>query len=73
MGEAIPIRRCAACGSASSGKASIHRDGFGFGPEVWLCHACGCHELPTCDALWDMIAEREPLPRTCYVEAPDAD
>jgi hypothetical protein len=50
---------CAACGEAALGTYSIHRDGFGQGPEVPLCEACGAQELPTCEMLWLMIATRK--------------
>ena len=49
---------CAACGNPAEGKSSIHRDGFGIGPEVDLCNACGLGPYPTCQELWNMIAER---------------
>jgi hypothetical protein len=58
MGAAVSARTCAACGNPSEGKRSIHRDGFGEGPEVWLCNACGMHETPTLEELWARIAER---------------
>lgn len=48
---------CAACGAAAQGNASIHRDGFGEGPEVDLCDDCGTHEFPTCEVLWRWIRE----------------
>lgn len=54
--------RCAACGDHAQGNASIHRDGFGEGPEVELCDACGMAELPTCEELWKQIAERRASP-----------
>lgn len=49
---------CAACGERAEGEYSIHRDGFGVGPEVPLCNACGREETPTCDDLWRRIAKR---------------
>jgi hypothetical protein len=48
---------CAYCSKPSEGNASIHRDGFGVGPEVDLCDACGLHETPTCEEIWDRIAQ----------------
>lgn len=49
---------CAFCGAETvPGYASIHRDGFGVGPEVTLCAACGLHETPTCEEIWDRIAQ----------------
>ena len=55
---------CAACGDAASVGTdreplyTIHRDGFGEGPEVPLCAECGADELPDCPTLWAMIAGR---------------
>lgn len=37
---------------------SIHRDGFGDGPEVPLCREHGQHYAPTCEEIWKRIAER---------------
>ena len=51
-------RKCANCGKdPTEGNYSIHRDGFGIGPEVPLCDGCGSGELPTCREIWDNIAE----------------
>lgn len=66
--DPTPIRRCAVCQRVSEGEFSIHRDGFCVGPEVWLCNAHGSKETPTCGEIWDAIAARGALPRTCYVE-----
>lgn len=49
---------CAACGEPAEGHCSIHRDGFGEGPEVELCDACGMQEDPSCETLWARIRER---------------
>lgn len=49
---------CAACGEPTTGEYSIHRDGYGLGPEVELCDACGAHDGPTCEELFRMIARR---------------
>lgn len=49
---------CAACGNRAEGNFSIHRDGFGDGPEVPLCDACGCGPVPTLTEIWDAIAQR---------------
>lgn len=50
---------CAACGrKVSKVKHAIHRDGFGVGPQVPLCNACGAHETPTCEQIWSRIYER---------------
>lgn len=60
MSGKVIIPGCAACGKPLPWgiKFTIHRDGFGEGPEVPLCRACGEHETPTCEELWDRIAER---------------
>ena len=47
---------CSYCGRPAEGNFSIHRDGFGVGPEVELCDACGSEELPTCGQIWGRIA-----------------
>lgn len=49
---------CAACGKPAEGHFAIHRDGFGEGPEVPLCDACGRENGPSCEALWEAIAAR---------------
>lgn len=51
-------RTCAACGNPAQGNAAIHRDGFCVGPEVDLCDDCGMHATPSCEVLWERIAER---------------
>lgn len=61
---------CVACGTPCVGAFSIHRDGFGVGPEVPLCRGCGAHELPTCETLWKWIAERLVGTTTTFAEAP---
>lgn len=48
----VKMRRCAYCDGFAQGNYSIHRDGFGVGPEVDLCDGCGGQELPTCDEIW---------------------
>jgi hypothetical protein len=48
---------CAFCGGPAEGNCSIHRDGFGVGPEVDLCDAHGSGELPSCPQIWDRIAQ----------------
>jgi hypothetical protein len=47
---------CAFCGHPAEGNYSIHRDGFGVGPEVDLCDEHG-GEFPTCDEIWERIAQ----------------
>jgi len=50
FGEEVPL--CAHCWKPAEGNYSIHRDGFGEGPEVPLCDACGGEETPTCEDIW---------------------
>lgn len=52
------MKKCAACGKPAEGNRSIHRDGFGIGPEVPLCDACGMHPTPTCPEIWAAIKAR---------------
>lgn len=52
---------CACCSGPAEGNYSIHRDGFGEGPEVWLCDDCGKDETPTCEEIWARIAENEEM------------
>ena len=56
----MSYHHCAYCDVAFIGepRSSIHRDGFGVGPEVPLCDACGGHELPSCEEIWERIAAR---------------
>lgn len=49
---------CVNCRKPAQGNYSIHRDGFGDGPELPLCDACGCTELPTCNQIWCRIDAR---------------
>lgn len=51
---------CAFCLKPAEGNFSIHRDGFGVGPEVDLCDACGGSETPSAGIIWGRIAQ----PRT---------
>lgn len=44
--------RCAYCGRVAEGKYSVHRDGFGEGPEVPLCNRCGSGKKPTLGEIW---------------------
>lgn len=48
---------CCYCDGPAEGHYSIHRDGFGIGPEVPLCDACGSTPEPTCEEIWDRIGE----------------
>lgn len=56
--EDLALGECAACGEPVSGNYAIHRDGFGEGPEVDICDDCGSGPMPSCEELWEMIAER---------------
>jgi NAD-dependent SIR2 family protein deacetylase len=58
-----PFFRCVYCGTVVSGEPeyTIHRDGFGEGPEVPLCSSCGGSDKPSCVAIWNKIAS----PGTC--------
>lgn len=47
---------CTYCGKPAEGNYSIHRDGFGVGPEVPLCDACGGSEEPSAGEIWRRIA-----------------
>lgn len=47
---------CAYCSKPAAGNYSIHRDGFGEGPEVPLCDTCGGKPEPTCEEIWARIA-----------------
>ena len=51
-------KTCAYCGHPAQGNWSIHRDGFGDGPEVDLCDDCGDADHPTCEDIWARIAAR---------------
>lgn len=51
-------RRCVYCGGPAEGNHSIHRDGFGVGPQMPLCDEHGAHATPTCEQIWDRIARR---------------
>jgi hypothetical protein len=43
---------CAYCGLPAQGNFTIHRDGFGAGPEVPLCDACGGGASPSSGEIW---------------------
>jgi hypothetical protein len=55
--DALLNSRCSYCGGPAEGNYSIHRDGFGEGPEVPLCDACGGERTPTLAEIWARIAE----------------
>jgi hypothetical protein len=50
-------KTCSYCGKPAEGNYSIHRDGFGQGPEVELCASCGCDEEPTTEDIWARIGQ----------------
>lgn len=52
-----PTPTCAYCGRPSQGNFTVHRDGFGVGPEVPLCDGCGSTPEPPLCEIWDRIAE----------------
>lgn len=58
QGQATSAGFCAARGEPAQGHFSIHRDGFGDGPEVGLCDACGAGPEPDLAELWRMIKSR---------------
>ena len=49
--------RCVYCDGPAEGHYAVHRDGFGVGPEVPLCDACGGHLEPTLADIWTRIAQ----------------
>ncbi len=51
-------KQCASCDKPAQGNHAIHRDGFGDGPEVDLCDACGSKETPTCEEIWENIRKK---------------
>lgn len=48
---------CAFCAAPAEGNHKIHRDGFGVGPQVDLCDAHGSGRLPSCEQIWNRIAQ----------------
>lgn len=51
------VEECVYCGGLARGNYSIHRDGFGIGPEVDLCDDCGQDSTPTCADIWERVAK----------------
>lgn len=51
------LERCAFCEQPAQGNYSIHRDGFGEGPEVPLCNACGGKPEPDEPTIWAKIGQ----------------
>ena len=62
MTERDKRQRCAYCDTPLIGEPaySIHRDGFGEGPEVPLCEQCGAHLSPTYEQIWEKTAQVPP-------------
>ena len=50
-------KKCVYCSKIAEGIYSIHRDGFGIGPEVHLCNSCGGSFKPTCHEIWIKISK----------------
>lgn len=50
-------RRCAYCAQPAEGRYGVHRDGYGVGPLMDLCDACGAHETPRLADIWERIAQ----------------
>lgn len=46
---------CCYCGKPAEGNYTIHARRDFTGPEVPLCDACGGHEIPTCEQIWDKL------------------
>lgn len=46
---------CAVCNGPHESKWSIHRDGFGEGPEVFFCQSC-YDTFPTCEDIWEVLS-----------------
>ena len=64
---------CVFCGGHAEGNYSIHRDGFGIGPEVPLCDVHGGQPEPTEQEIWRRIREQrfangDPICIDCGVE-----
>ena len=55
--DAAADASCAYCRNATQGNHTIHRDGFGEGPEVALCDACGSQPTPTEREIWARIGQ----------------
>jgi hypothetical protein len=60
------MHKCAYCGdNFEKLEHSIHRDGFGDGPEVPLCEEC--YAAHTCEEIWQVIAKR-PIRCTSFAQ-----
>lgn len=58
----VDVELCVWCGKQTEGNYSIHRDGFGIGPDVPLCDEHGSTETPTCCEIWEHIARNKLRP-----------
>lgn len=54
---------CCYCCRPTQGEYSIHRDGFGEGPEIDLCNACAENDNITCEMIWERNAARSETDR----------
>lgn len=62
--------RCANCDvPVLVRRHAIHRDGFGLGPEVPLCDACGGERGPSCEKIWARIAARTQSQHRAFADA----
>jgi len=52
-------KKCSFCAKPAEGNYSIHRDGFGLGPEVPLCNACGSTPAPSEPLIWARIGQSD--------------
>ncbi len=62
---------CACCLKPAEGQYAIHRDGFGYGPEVHLCTSCGSQMEPTCEKIWASIKgnlDSKLIKNNCYLD-----
>lgn len=60
--------KCVFCKKLIDGEPeySIHRDGFGEGPDVPLCNGCGGSPSPTCAEIWERLAKEREVKAAAY-------
>ena len=63
-GQVTVEKECWYCGGRSEGEHAIHDTHFMDGPEVPLCNGCGSGASPSCEEIWQRIAERRGVPRS---------
>lgn len=63
------IRSCVYCDKVAGTRFAIHRDGFGEGPDVPLCDACGEDDAITCEMIWVRVAEKAAVAERAAVSA----